>query len=158
MKHSAVDLQQACMRPEVCAEGIQLWYSLLLPVSSNPQSLIVRSQLGLQECALEWLGGRRATIRSIDLQIYMSWVVASDFVRWLQDCIPPLCANFRDLGLHFDKISSRSSFESDGGVIQESEKMLYSVHDWNFLGLSYSSESINHYRRSLVLKYTIIPN
>jgi hypothetical protein len=75
-------MQQACSGP---AEGIQPWNSLLLALSSDPQSLIVGSQLVLQERGLEWLGGQSAAIHS-NLH-----VVASDFMRWLQvevqDCI-----------------------------------------------------------------------
>ncbi len=72
--------------------------------------------------------------------------------------IPRLCANFGELGPHFDKISSWSSYESDGGVNQESEKMLYSNYDWTGLGISQSSDSINHFKRSLVLNHTIVPD
>ncbi len=67
---------------------------------------------------------------------------------------------FGELGPYFDKINSRSSYESDGGVYQESETMLYSRYNWTMLGIRYSSDSINYPKRwnGLVLKHTIIQN
>ncbi len=49
------------------------------------------------------------------VSIYMSWVVASDsdYMHWLQDSIPRLCAKFGDLGPHFDKISSWSTWSCE---------------------------------------------
>jgi hypothetical protein len=48
---------------------IPTWNSLLLALSSDPQRLIVRSQLGLQERALQWLGKWSAMIHNIQQQI-----------------------------------------------------------------------------------------
>ena len=80
------------------------------------------------------------------------------YAHWFQDSMPHLCAKFGELKLFFDQESSKTTYESEGGVNQESVKMFYSRYDWKMLGISYSSWSINHYKRSLVLNQTIMPN
>ena len=48
--------------------GPQPWNSLLLALTSDPQSLFVGSELGLQERAVERLGQRSAAIRYLQLR------------------------------------------------------------------------------------------
>jgi hypothetical protein len=124
MNHSALDLLHTCGRLaalllQAHSLGSRSFWHL-------PQSLIVGSPLGLQECAVEWLGQWSASIRYLHLHVM---IIESDYAQWLQDSIPRLCAKFGELRPHFDKVSSQSSCECEGGVNQESEKMLYSRYD-----------------------------
>ena len=82
----------------------------------------------------------------------------TDYAHWFQDSMPRLCAKVGELKLFFEQESSKTTYESEGGVNQESVKMFYSRYDWKMLGISYSSCSINRYKRSLVLNHTIMPN
>jgi hypothetical protein len=61
----AAHLRKACCTPTA---GPQPWNSLLLALTSDPQSLFVGSELGLQERAVEWLGQRSAAIRYLQLR------------------------------------------------------------------------------------------
>jgi hypothetical protein len=68
----------------------------------------------------------------------------------------------RGVGSHFDKFSSRSSFESDGGVNQASERCytrgMTELEIFLEKATQANFESTSHYKRSLVLKQTIVPN
>ncbi len=77
------------------------------------------------------------------------WFIESDYARWLQDSVPRVCAKFGKLRPYFDKVSSQSSYESWGGENQESVKIIYLRYDMPRLGISFSSCSINHSKRSL---------
>jgi hypothetical protein len=58
---------------------IPTWNSFLLALSSDLQRLIVRSQLGLQERALQWLGKWSAMIRNIQQQIVTCVLVSGQY-------------------------------------------------------------------------------
>ncbi len=49
----------------------------------------------------------------------------TDYEHWFQDSIPSLCAKLGELEPVFDKVSSKTTYESEGGVNQESVKMFY---------------------------------
>ncbi len=160
-------MQQACRRH---AEDMQMafslgtrsfrvtgkfWHSGFLRI---PKASLLNLTGNLAYRTVQWNDGWANRVQQFTTSIYMSWFDPSNYVLWLQYPIPSVLANFGELGPNFEKISSRSSYESDGGVNQEFEKMLYFRYFWARLGISYScySLAIDHFKRSLVLKYTII--
>ncbi len=141
---------QVCSRPSA---GLRQACKAQTPSTSDPKSLAVGSQLGLQNEEVKWLGRWSESIQNIH---YMAWFVASDYVLLLQDSTPRLWAKFGELGSHFDKISSQSSYESNEGVHLEPENILYFRHDWTRLGISYWFWSITI--QNSLLNHKIIPN
>ncbi len=87
-------------------------------------------QLGLQpeERVVEWLGDseRSAAIRNIHLHVMICRIRLCGLASG--QYLSSLCKIW-GAGPHLDKISSLPSYESDGDVNQESQKMLYSTRN-----------------------------